>query len=566
MGREKRAALLILLALLVGGCGKEATHEECEGIPFDTTQLLGLLQCDEEGGGEGAVYLHFQRSLQTIVATVRCDGADEVCLADQTYTLTMVVSEEEGGPATLYAKGDVGPDHPFAAAIAPLGEVAVGAEKPSGAPNVLFPTATELPDGRILFAGGFSKVIDDGERYEVGQATNRAYLFDPSTVMLTQTANEMNKARGAHAAIYLPNVTKVLIVGGAERIYLEKDDSCFPWYFSDDTAGSVGYTYELFDLKSEKFLQWDTEDWPDPETGLDEKSPRIFPRLLHKADHSVLVTGGGAWPSCDLSQADLPPGPAPENYEPKTNVGSGRFSAFEAPWSGPLAGHAAVTLGTDSDPYHLLVGGTVDGPMAWACSEGEGPTCVAPADFKPVSFWLEGGAIKRRPFFHSLTPLTGRRLLLAGGVDWRDGALRAPVDGDLFLLEQDGDDWTAVPVAGDWKPRLFHTATTDNGSVVTIFGGISAEDGELSTALADIRFFFSAGSTLVQPAFDDPGAPRGGHAAALMPNGCLAMFGGSPGLPDGLEGGPLTWPLELGVYCPSHLCPDGLPDGVCPSP
>src|SRR5262252_8937058 len=64
-------------------------------------------------------------------------------------------------------------------------------------------TATLLPDGRVLIAGGYgagNSVIDSGE------------LYDPSTGVFTPTG-DMIEPRGGHSAILL-STGKVLIVGG----------------------------------------------------------------------------------------------------------------------------------------------------------------------------------------------------------------------------------------------------------------------------------------------------------------------------------------------------------------
>ena len=79
-------------------------------------------------------------------------------------------------------------------------------------------TATLLPDGRVLIAGGFQGV---GTGSEVGIRQD-AELYDPATGTVTGFAL-MNKPRDGHTATLLPN-GRVLIVGGrdvyAAELYL----------------------------------------------------------------------------------------------------------------------------------------------------------------------------------------------------------------------------------------------------------------------------------------------------------------------------------------------------------
>ncbi len=127
--------------------------------------------------------------------------------------------------------------------------------------NVLFPTLTPLLDGRVLLAGGFATVAEEGDRFHISGASSEAALFDPTTATWKAVDSSMNLGRGAHAAVMLPEVNQVLLVGGADGLYYEKDPTCFPWY-AEQSGGELGRSYEIFDVTQERFLSWDL-DWPD---------------------------------------------------------------------------------------------------------------------------------------------------------------------------------------------------------------------------------------------------------------------------------------------------------------
>jgi hypothetical protein len=76
-------------------------------------------------------------------------------------------------------------------------------------------TATLLPDGKVLIAGGLASQ-NTGEGYNFPSMVGRtAELYDPSTGTFTATGN-LNAPRARHAAILL-NSGKVLLAGGTNR-------------------------------------------------------------------------------------------------------------------------------------------------------------------------------------------------------------------------------------------------------------------------------------------------------------------------------------------------------------
>ena len=88
-------------------------------------------------------------------------------------------------------------------------------------------TATLLPSGKVLVAGGVSGV---------GNAYSSAELYDPATGIWTKTSS-MNTNRGYHTATLLPN-GKVLIAGGANKSFNSGESILFSAELYDPATGT----------------------------------------------------------------------------------------------------------------------------------------------------------------------------------------------------------------------------------------------------------------------------------------------------------------------------------------
>jgi hypothetical protein len=113
----------------------------------------------------------------------------------------------------LIAGGDssYGPGE-SAEANAELYDPAIGRFSPTGSMTTGRDghTATLLPDGKLLIAGGGFRING------IGYSLASAELYDPATGAFAATGN-MNEARLGHTATLLPN-GKVLIAGGLRRV------------------------------------------------------------------------------------------------------------------------------------------------------------------------------------------------------------------------------------------------------------------------------------------------------------------------------------------------------------
>lgn len=219
-------------------------------------------------------------------------------------------------------------------------------------------TATLLPDGRVLLAGGFQ---EDGQGHEL--AIDSAELYDPRTDTFTRTG-PLNEARDGHTATLLPD-GRVLLVGG--------------W----GTYGRLA-TAEIYDLATEQFTL--TGSLSAPRAGMTAS-------LLE--DGRVLIAGG--------QQARNAPLLAAEIYDPRT----GQFSLAAELIEG-REGHTALTL---PDGRILLAGGTSPAGQPLASAELFDPN---------TSRFIRIADLTIPRHKHAAVLLETGVVLLLGGSDERD--------------------------------------------------------------------------------------------------------------------------------------------------
>jgi len=220
-------------------------------------------------------------------------------------------------------------------------------------------TATALPDGRVLIAGGCTL---DG--CELGDDGATAELYDPATGFFAG-AGSLTTARVGHTATSLPD-GRVLIAGGWDR------------------DGVVAGT-EVYDPATSTFA-------PGPTMG----SRRGGFTATPLPDGRVLVVGGFDG-SRRLATAELYD-PRSAAFAPTGDVGT------------PRSEHAAATL---ADGRVLVVGGSRGDDDVLASAEVYDP---ATRTFSPTG---EMTVVRRK---HAAVPLADGRVLVVGGSDARDGA------------------------------------------------------------------------------------------------------------------------------------------------
>ena len=271
-------------------------------------------------------------------------------------------------------------------------------------------TATLLPNGNVLLAGGFVNSVWD---YGDSVSSNGAGLYDSATGAFSGTGN-MTASRGAHTATLLAT-GKVLIAGGSDG----------------DLTGTGLTTAELYDPNAGTFTA----------TG-----SMSVGRFLHTAtklqDGRVLIVGGVL-----TSQAG--PVAMAEIYDPST----GTFTITGA-MATARQQHTATLL---PDGRVLIAGGTT--------STGPGdlqPTATAEIYDPSAGSFSATGSMNEARTYHTATLLpTGNVLVAGGGNENSTAEIYSPSAGSFSIT------------GGMEVGRSGHTATLlANGTVLVAGGGI----------------------------------------------------------------------------------------------
>lgn len=218
-------------------------------------------------------------------------------------------------------------------------------------------SATLLPDGKVLIAGGFR---EEGTQ-EIAIAS--AEVFDPTTNTFTPTS-DMNEPRNGHTATLLPN-GKVLLAGG--------------WNQLGRTA-----TAELYDPQSGTF-----------EYAGSLMAPRQGLTATLLKNGQVLIAGGDSARDTPQLNAELYD-PATETFTPAESLKDGRF------------GHTATLL---ADGKVLLIGGTSGNDNILASAEIYDP------ETRQFTSTSDANVVRYK---HSAVLLKDGNVLILGGTDRRD--------------------------------------------------------------------------------------------------------------------------------------------------
>jgi hypothetical protein len=307
-------------------------------------------------------------------------------------------------------------------------------------------TATPLPDGRVLVAGGFdvvsrgtcpADIVAESRCYAV-RATRDAFVYDPATARFYPVRSAwgrggMLQPRAGHTATPLPD-GRVLIAGGAEAgllAFVPQGDPRAPRGFEilldpQNAAGArvAHATFEIFDPEANPEEE-DVEADGDPGRGGfvgaadDPGQPGRLDRGRFLAAAApilgsgrVLIAGGTGSPGAERSYAV---------FDADRPGGYGVYGA-DTMLQAARVGATAVAAGTAAAPSVWIFGGAEAGSNAdlvevWTETMRNRPTgATASASTAPLRF---PGEMRDRPEWSLWRPLVetvsnGTRALVVG--------------------------------------------------------------------------------------------------------------------------------------------------------
>jgi hypothetical protein len=344
-----------------------------------------------------------------------------------------------------------------------------------------FHTATLLPDGRVLVAGGLTSIPNGAALLD------SAELYDPAIGSWTTTTS-LTRRRSGHTATLLPS-GQVLAVGGDQagtaELYDPASESWTPT--GNLNTPRFGFTATLLDTgkvlvaggvgNSDETVK--SAELYDPAAGTwsftgDLVTGRFFHTATPLQDGTILAVAG--WTDDFLqtvtSEAEL--------YDPVTGTWSSDARLNQA-----RALHTATRL---QDGKVLVAGGYLDKRVYIPASYGTYyvPTSLDEVElYDPVArTWAPVGNLVAARDSHTATLLPDGEVLIAGGFDWN---ARVHVSGTELY---DAVTGTRMNTANLASARRWHTATLLPDGTVLIAGGRFEVSigGDIETLVSVERF------------------------------------------------------------------------------
>ena len=287
-----------------------------------------------------------------------------------------------------------------------------------------FHTATLLPNGKVLVAGG---------QNEVYAAVASAELYDPSSGTFSVTGN-MTVPRAGHTATLLNN-GQVLIAGGN----------------SGEGGGAALSSAELYDPATGTFTA----------TSGSMTAARASHTATLLQSGKVLIAGGDVTFYIASGQSLA----SAETFDPSTDT----FTATGS-MTVPRESHTATLLSSGK----VLITGGSDGILGYT------PTVTLYASsetFDPsTGQFTAAGMMSTQRDWQTASLLNSGNVLVAGG----DSASQTEATADLF----DPSSGSFAATGSMTEPRFYHDASTLNDGTVLISGG--EENGSGAKATAEI--------------------------------------------------------------------------------
>ncbi len=330
--------------------------------------------------------------------------------------------------------------------------------------------------GDVLVCGGGAGTLTGG----TGLASSDLWDFRHMTCTAGPT---MGTARSLHIAVTL-NDNRVLVIGGV------------------DSAGAILSSCEVYDPATNSFTPTNSMS-----------TPRMLHAACKLADGRVMVAGGAS--ALDLVNLSVTALSSVEIWDPAT----GNWTAANA-IGGTRIGPALTLLSTNQ----VMVSGGVQVGYFLGVPISAASTTATQRWNPATGNWSAGASMPKERALHHYNQVTlaDGRVLMTGGMDVDNllAVQTAPPVANADIYNPATNTWTATTMAAS---RAFHSATRLPDGRVVVAGGAQ---GTLTTptAIAGVEVFNPATNGWAgAPALT---GPRGGHGAALTPDGLLVLFGG----------------------------------------
>ncbi len=358
-------------------------------------------------------------------------------------------------------------------------------------------TATRLPNGKVLVAGGFG---------HNNRPTASAELYDPVAGTWTATGN-MTGRRALHTATLLSN-GHVLVAGGENgNALLTSTETYDPatgiWtpagnmgiFHTSHTAtllsngkvlvaGGFGGVVSLGALGVAELYDATTRTWSS--TG-SLNAGRYFHTATVLSNGRVLVAGG-------LGSSG--PTTSAEIYDPVFGT-----------W------HMTGSLATARDAHTAIL--LLDGRVLVTGGDNTGPIASAELFDPATGTWTPAGSLATGRFFHSATRLQSGLVLVAGGIGLADAVSTS----ELYN-----------PASGSWTPTASLNAARGAHTATLLFNGKVLAAGGYSNAGTGItaELFESASGPASGTWTDAPSVlnRRADHTATRLADGRVIVAGG----------------------------------------